>query len=102
MFHPVDEVHTKKTGHEGREHHDDGHHGKRTHHIVHVIVDDALVGIHRGFENVRIDTGRLPGLCHLDVHVFNQVGIQLIHLKFELQFGQQGLITPDGGIEIRE
>ena len=51
-LHAIDEVHTKHGGDERGYHHNNGDRGERTHHGVHIIVDDTLVGVHRGFQNV--------------------------------------------------
>ena len=45
-LHAVDEVHTEHRGDERRNHQDDGDRCERTHHGVHVVVDDAGVGVH--------------------------------------------------------
>ena len=39
FLHAVDQVHAKERGDERGEHHDDGHRGQRTHHLIHVVVD---------------------------------------------------------------
>ena len=52
LFHAVYQVHAEKRGDERGKHHDDGDRGQRTHHVVHVVVDDTLVGVHRRLQNV--------------------------------------------------
>ena len=94
-LHAIDEVHTEKRGYERRKHEDDTHGGKRTHHGIHVIIDDASIGLHRGIKDFRIDTRRLSRLTHLDVYVLDEVSIKFINLQFELQFEQKRLITTD-------
>ena len=47
VFHTVYEVHSKEAGDERGEHQDDADRGERTHHGVHIVVDDARVGVHR-------------------------------------------------------
>ena len=83
-FHSVDEVHAEHRGHEGGNHHEDGHRGQRTHHGIHIVVDDTLIGVHRRFENVGVDAGSLTGLRHLNVDVFDKVCVELINLQLEL------------------
>ena len=95
VLHTVDEVHSEERRYKRRQHHDYRHGRERTHHGVHVVVDDAGVGVHRRLKNVRIDVGSLACLRHLDVYVFDKVGIQLVHLKLELQFGEQRLVATD-------
>ena len=46
-FHAVDEVHAEHGGDKCGDHHDDSDGCQRTHHGVHIVVDDTLVGIHR-------------------------------------------------------
>lgn len=45
-FHSVNEVHTEDTCYECREHENDADRCKRTHHCVHIVVDDARVSVH--------------------------------------------------------
>ena len=97
----VYEVHAEERGDERRQHHDDRHGGERTHHGVHVVVDDGRVGVHRRLEDVRIDVRGLTCLRHLDVYVLDKVGVQLVHLQLELQFGKQRLVASDGCHEVR-
>ena len=96
----VDEVHAEERGYQRGEHHDDGDRRERSDDGVHVVVDNALIGVHRRLQDVAVDVGGLAGLCHLDVHVLNEVGVQFVNLQFELQFRQQRLIASDGGLEI--
>ena len=79
-LHTVDEVHTEHRGHQGRNHHEDGHRCQRTHHRIHIIVNNTLVSIHRRLKNVRVDAGGLSGLGHLNIHVLNEVGVQFVDL----------------------
>ena len=79
-LHAVDEVHTEHRGDERRNHQDDGDRRERTHHGVHVVVDDAGVGVHGRLEDVRVDGGGLAGLRHLNVYVLDKVVVQLIDL----------------------
>ena len=102
VLHAVDEVHAEERRDQGGEHHDDTHGGERTHHGVHVVVDDTGVGVHRRFEDVGIDAGGLARLAHLDVDVLDEVGVELIDLELELQFGQQVFVAADGGDEVGE
>ena len=62
LFHTIDQIHTEHRSDERRNHHDDGDGGQRTHHGVHIVVDDTLISVHRRLQDVLIDTGRLPGL----------------------------------------
>ena len=101
-FHTVDEVHTEHRGDQRGYHHDDGDGGQGTHHRVHIVVDDTLVGVHRRFQDVGVDEGGLAGLCHLDVDILDEVGIEFVNLQFEFQFGKQRLVASDGGLEVRE
>ena len=94
-LHAIDEVHTKKRGYERRKHEDDTHGGKRTHHGIHVIIDDTSIGLHRGIKNFRIDTRRFSRLTHLDVYVLDEVSIQFVNLQLELQLEQKGLVATD-------
>ena len=84
-FHTVQEVHAEEAGNQCGKHEDDAHRGHRLHRLRHVVVDDAGVGLHGGIENVRIDARCLACLTHLDVHVFNQVGIKFVDRKLHLQ-----------------
>ena len=102
LFHTIDEVHSKERGNERWKHHDDGDGSQRTHHGVHVVVDDARIGVHCRLEDVRVDGRCLAGLGHLNVHVFDEVGIELVDLELELQFREQCLVASDGGLEIGE
>ena len=102
VLHAVDEVHAEEAGHEGGEHEHNRHRGEGTHHGVHVVVDDARVGVHGRLEDVAVDVRRLAGLTHLDVYVFYQVGVQLVDLQLEFQFRQQVLVAAYGGDEIGE
>ena len=94
-LHAVHEVHSEERCHQRREHHHDGYHGERAHHGVHVVVDDARIGVHRRFQNVGVDVRQFASLAHLDVHVLDEVGVEFIYLQFELQFLQQVLVAPD-------
>ena len=85
-FHTIDEVHTKEAGDERRKHHDDADRSERTHHGVHVVVDNAGIGVHRRLQNVGVDIGRFSCLGHLDVDIFDEVGVEFVYLKFEFQF----------------
>ena len=100
ILHTVDQIHTKHRGDERRYHHDNRHRGEGTHHRVHVVVDDAAVGVHRRLKDVGVDGGGLSGLRHLDVDVLDEVGVQLVNLQLELQLRQQRLVATDGGLEI--
>ncbi len=103
VLHAVDEVHAEQGGDQRRQHHDDTDtEVKRTHRGVHVVVDDARIGVHRRFQDVGVDAGGLSRLRHLDVDVLDEVGIQLVHLQLELQFRQQVLVASDGGDEVGE
>ena len=62
FFHAIDEVQTEHRRDECGNHHDDGDGGQCTHHRIHVVINDAGVSVHRRFQNVRIDAGRLAGL----------------------------------------
>ena len=55
VFHAVDEVHTKHRGDERGYHHDNRHGGQRTHHRVHIVINNRRVGVHRRFQNVGVD-----------------------------------------------
>ena len=101
-LHAVDEVHTKETGYQRGEHHKNGYRGERTHHCVHVVIDDARIGVHGRFKNVGIDVGGLSRLSHLDIDILDKVGIQLVDLELELQLRQEVLIATDRGDEIGE
>ena len=85
LLHAVDQVHAKERGNERGEHHDNGDAGERTHHCVHIVVDDAAIGVHRRFQDVGVDAGRFACLRHLDVDVLDKVGVQLVNLQLELQ-----------------
>ena len=98
----VGDVHAIQRGDERGRHHDDGDRGQRTHHRVHVVVDDARVGVHGRLQDVRVDAGGLACLRHLDVDVLDEVGVKLVHLQLELQFLQQVLVAADGGDEVGE
>ena len=102
FFHAIDEVHAKHRGDQRWYHHDDGDGGQGSHHGVHVVVDDTLVGVHCRLQNVRVDERGLSGLRHLNVDVLNQVCVQFIDLEFEFQFREQSLIASDGGLEVSE
>ncbi len=102
FFHAVDQVHAEEGGNQRWQHHDDTDTGQGTHRGVHVVVDDARIGVHRRFQNVGIDAGGLSRLCHLDVDVFDEVGIQLVHLQLELQLRQQVFVASDRGDEVGE
>ena len=82
-FHAVDEVHAEHRGDECGNHHDDGDGCKGTHHRVHIVVDDTLVGVHCRLKNVRVDKGGLAGLSHLDIDILDKVGIEFVNLQFE-------------------
>ena len=102
FFHAIDEVHAKHRSDQRRYHHNDGDGCQGTHHGVHVVVDDALVGVHRRFQNIGVDKRRLAGLCHLNINIFDEVGIQFVDLEFELQFREQRFVASDGGLEVGE
>ena len=102
VFHAVDEVHAEETGHEHGQGEHDGDRRERAHHGVHVVVDDARVGVHGRFEDVRVDGGGFAGLRHLDVHVFDEVVVEFIDLELELELLQQVLVASDGGLEVGE
>ena len=102
FLHAVHQIHTEHRGDECGDHHDDRDGGQRTHHRVHIVVDDAGIGVHRRLQDIGIDAGGLSGLRHLDIDVFDQVGIEFIDLEFELQFLHQVLVAPDRGLEIGE
>ena len=102
LLHAVDEIHAEERGYQRGKHEDDGDRREGTHGGVHVVVDDAGIGVHRRFQDVRIDGGSLAGLRHLDVDVLDEVGVQLVHLQLELQFLQQRLVASDGGDEVGE
>ena len=72
-LHAVDEVHAEHRGDERRNHQDDSHRRERTHHCIHVVVDDAGVSVHGRLEDVRVDSGGLAGLRHLNVYVLDKV-----------------------------
>ena len=80
FLHTVDQVHAEERGDERGEHHDDGDRCQRTNDVVHVVVDDRLIGVHRRLQDVGVDISGLAGLCHLDIDVFYQVGVQLVDL----------------------
>lgn len=80
VLHAIDEVHAEHRGDECWEHHNDTHRGEGTHYGVHVVVDDARVGVHGRLQNVRVDAGGFPCLRHLNVDILNQVGVALIDL----------------------
>ena len=80
VLHAVDEVHAEERRDERGKHHHNRHRGECTHHRVHVVVDDARIGIHRRLKDVAVDVGCFPGLAHLDVDVFDEVGVQLVNL----------------------
>ena len=80
LLHAVDKVHTEERRDERGEHHDDGDAGERSHDGVHVVVDDALIGIHRRLKDVGVDARRLAGLRHLDADVLDEVGIKFVNL----------------------
>ena len=46
VLHAVYEIHAKEAGYERGEHQYYGHRGERSHHSVHVVVDDARVCVH--------------------------------------------------------
>ena len=96
---PVDNVHTIETGDERREHQHDIDRREVTHCGIHVVVDDALIGVHRRLQNVGVDVGSLACLRHLDAHIFDKVGIQFVDLQLEFQLLQQVLIATDGSDE---
>ena len=98
----VDQVHTEERGYQRGQHENDGHTCQRTHEGVHVVVDNRLVGIHRRLQNVGIDAGGFASLSHLDVDVFDEVGVQFVNLQLELQLRQQYLVTTNGGVEVRQ
>ena len=102
FFHAIDEVHAKHRGDQRWYHHDDGDGGQGSHHGVHVVVDDTLIGVHRGFQNVGVDKRGLTGLCHLDIDVLDEVSVQFVDLQLELQFREQRLIASDGGLKVGE
>ncbi len=98
----IGDVHAIQRGDERGRHHDDGDRGERTHHRVHVVVDDARVGVHRRLQDVGVDAGGLSGLRHLDIDILNEVGVELVHLQLELQFLQEVLVAADRGDEVGE
>ena len=100
LLHAVDEVHAKEWGNERGEHHDNGYRRQRTHDLIHIIVDNRLVGVHRRLQDVAVNIGSLASLRHLNVHILNQVCIQLVNLQFKLQLWQKRLIATDGSLEI--
>ena len=51
-FHAVDKVHSENTGYQRWEHQDYRYRGERTHHGVHVVVDDARVCFHCRLKDV--------------------------------------------------
>ena len=102
FFHAIDEIHAKHRGDQRWYHHDDGDGGQGAHHGVHVVVDDTLIGVHRRFQNVRVDECCFTSLGHLDVDILNQAGVQFVDLEFELQFREQRFVASDGGLEIGE
>ena len=102
VLHAVDEVHAEEAGDKGWKHQENRHRGQRTHHIVHVVVDNAAVSVHRRLQDIGIDIRGFLGLAHLDINVLNHVGVELVDLQLEFQLGQQILIATDGGGEIRE
>ena len=101
-LHAVDEVHAEEARDERGKHHDDAHRGQRTHHGIHVVVDDARIGLHRRFQDVGIDVGGFACLRHLNAHVFDEVGIELVHLQFELQLLQQRFVSANRSDEVGE
>ena len=95
VFESVDEVHAERRRYECWQHHDYRHRREGTHHRVHVVVDDARIGVHRRLQDVGIDICRLPGLVHLDVHIFYKVSVELVDLQLEFQLLQQILVATD-------
>ena len=88
MLYAVEEVHAKEAGNQCGEHEHDADGGHGLHHGVSVVVDDAGVGVHCGVEDVGVDVSGLAGLVHLDGHVLNEVGVQLIDGQLELELGE--------------
>ena len=102
IFHAVYQVHTEQRGDERGAHHHDRHRRQRTHHRIHIIINNGRIGVHRRLQDVGVDLGGLGGLRHLDVHVLDEVGIEFVDLQFELQLLQQVLVAADGGLEVGE
>ena len=102
MLHAVEQVHTEDAGDECGEHENDAHRGHRFHRLVHVVADDRSVGFDGRFENVGVDVGGFTGLTHLDIDVFNHIGVEFVDGEFELQFGKEGLVAANGSGEVRE
>ena len=59
-----------------------------------------LFGRHSKRQNVGVDACGFACLCHLDVYVFDEVGIKFVHLQLELQLRQEILVASDRGDEV--
>ena len=102
ILHAVHQIHAEQRGDERGAHHHDRHRRQRTHHRIHIIINNRGIGVHRRLQDVGVDRGGLAGLRHLDVHVLDEVGIEFVDLQFELQLLQQVLVAADGGLEVGE
>ena len=96
------EVHAEDAGYERREHEDDAHRSHRLHRLAHVVVDDCRVGINGRLQNVGVDVGRFSRLTHLNVHVFDHVGIEFVDGQLKFQLGEEHLIATNGGSKVGE
>ena len=101
-LHTIDKVHAEEGGNESWEHDDHVERGEQTHHLVHVVVDDVGVSVHRRVKDVRVDLSCLACLVHLDVHILNEFRIELIDRQTELELREERLVATDGSGKIRE
>lgn len=102
LFHAVDEVHAKEACHEGWQHDDHVEAREQTHHLVHVVVDEVGIGIHGGVEDVGVYGSHFACLLHLDVHVFDEFGIEVVDRQSELKFREQSLVATNRCSEVCE
>ena len=102
MLHSVDEVHPVDAGDERGEHEDDAQRGHSLHRVAHVVVDDGRVGVDGRLQDVGVDVGGFACLTHLNVYVFNHVGIEFVDVQLKFQLGEQHFVATDGGGKIGE
>ena len=102
MFHAVEEVHPEDAGDERGEHEDDADGSHRFHRLAHVVVDDRSIGVDGGLQDVGVDVGRFTRLTHLNIYVFNHVGIEFVDGQLEFQLGEEHFIATDGGGKVGE
>lgn len=66
--------------------------GRSLHRVAHVVVDDGRVGVDGRLQDVGVDVGGFACLTHLNVYVFNHVGIEFVDVQ--LKFQQSNISLP--------